>query len=549
MSNGQTPIVNLRQKRMRLWRTKSKIVNRPVHDFIIIGSGIGGLTAAALLAKRGFKVLTLEASYVPGGCASSYLVKRDGQKFIFESGATTIVGLDEHQPLKNLERELGITFPVVELSPSMTIHTGGKTVTRYKEPSRWVQECYEKFFADTDVPFQKVDAFWQQVFRLSDFVWRVSERNRAFPPTRWQDYLELLKKNPITDFPNLRFLFRSTLSVIQQYGLDKSPAFVAFCNEQLMITAQATTEKVAMLYAAPCLSYTSSANFYAYGGMIKIAETLVQSLQQNGGEIQYREPVTSIERISNTFRLTTETGKTFDAANVVSNATIWNMMSMTSGAMQQHFEKLSQKFSFGWGALTMSLAVKDTLDKNLTLHHQFILDKKIPHCDSDSFFVSLSMPDDTERQPDGVRLLAVSTHTGVERWVNENPNYDTEKKEVEAFILNQLEVRLPGFKKENIIFKTVSTPKSWQDWTWRKFGRVGGIPNTMDKTILDLVGAETGFEGLYLVGDTVYPGQGIAGVCLSGQNAVHRILQRVPLPNRNPSLPLRETTTQANAAT
>jgi phytoene dehydrogenase-like protein len=56
---------------------------------------------------------------------------------------------------------------------------------------------------------------------------------------------------------------------------------------------------------------------------------------------------------------------------------------------------------------------------------------------------------------------------------------------------------------------------------------VGGIPNTMSKKVWELVGAQTPFKGLYLVGDTVYPGQGIAGVCLSGQNAVHRIKESV----------------------
>jgi phytoene dehydrogenase-like protein len=51
------------------------------------------------------------------------------------------------------------------------------------------------------------------------------------------------------------------------------------------------------------------------------------------------------------------------------------------------------------------------------------------------------------------------------------------------------------------------------------------VPNTLERKIFDLQGAVTPFKGLYLVGDTVYPGQGIAGVCLSGQNAVYRIMQ------------------------
>ncbi len=509
-------------------------------DFIVIGSGIGGLSAASLLAKEGFRVLTLEASYVPGGCASSYVVKRNGQKFVFESGATTIVGLDEHQPLYNLARELDIQFPVVELNPSMTVHIGEKRLTRFKDKEQWITECYKQFFEGTSVPFKNVRQFWRLVFHLSDFVWKVSERNRTFPPKSLRDLFSLWEQNRLADFPKLLFLFRSTYDIIQRYGLHASNDFIRFCNEQLMITAQATVKDVAFLYAAPCLSYTNSSNYYAYGGMIKLAETLVEKYKSLGGEILYREPVKLIERTGNGgFKVTTETGQVFNAQNIVSNATIWNMAYLTKGRISQYFQHLSRKFKFGWGAFTMSLAVKNTLPDDLTLHHQFILDEKIPLCDSDSFFVSLSMPDDFERQPKGTRLLAISTHTTVERWVEPNPNYDAEKAQVAEFILNALEQKLDGFKKEHIIFKNVSTPKSWQDWTYRRFGRVGGIPNTMSRKVWELVSAQTPFKGLYLVGDTVYPGQGIAGVCLSGQNAVHRIKQsvlRMPAPVQEPAV-------------
>jgi C-3',4' desaturase CrtD len=509
-------------------------------DFIIIGSGIGGLSAASLLAKEGFRVLTLEASYVPGGCASSYVVKRDGQKFVFESGATTIVGLDEHQPLYNLARELDIAFPVVELTPSMTIHVGGKRLTRFKDKEQWITECYKQFFEGTSVPFKNVRQFWRLVFHLSDFVWKVSERNRTFPPKSLRDLFSLWEQNRLADFPKLLFLFRSTYDIIQRYGLHVSDDFIRFCNEQLMITAQASVKDVAFLYAAPCLSYTNNSNYYIYGGMIKLAETLVEKYKSLGGEILYRKLVKLIERTGNGgFKVTTETGQVFKAQNIVSNATIWNMAYLTKGRISQYFQHLSRKFKFGWGAFTMSLAMKNTLPDDLTLHHQFILDEKIPLCNSDSFFVSLSMPDDFERQPKGTRLLAISTHTTVERWVEPNPNYDAEKAQVAEFILNALEQKLDGFKKEHIIFKNVSTPKSWQDWTYRRFGRVGGIPNTMSRKVWELVSAQTPFKGLYLVGDTVYPGQGIAGVCLSGQNAVHRIKQsvaHVPAPVQEPAV-------------
>ena len=73
-------------------------------QIIVIGSGMASLTAAALLANDGYKVLVLEQNYLPGGCVSSYYRKG----FIFEAGATTLVGLDDNMPLKYMLDKTGI---------------------------------------------------------------------------------------------------------------------------------------------------------------------------------------------------------------------------------------------------------------------------------------------------------------------------------------------------------------------------------------------------------------------------------------------------------
>jgi len=41
------------------------------YDVVVVGAGIGGLTAAALLAKRGLQVLLVEQHYLPGGCCGA----------------------------------------------------------------------------------------------------------------------------------------------------------------------------------------------------------------------------------------------------------------------------------------------------------------------------------------------------------------------------------------------------------------------------------------------------------------------------------------------
>lgn len=111
------------------------------YDAVIIGSGMGGMSTAALLANDGYNVLILEQALHPGGCSSSY--PRKG--YVFESGATTLIGFDENQPLKWLENKTGIHIPREELSPSMKVRMGEDTITRYKDKNEWIREAGRVF--------------------------------------------------------------------------------------------------------------------------------------------------------------------------------------------------------------------------------------------------------------------------------------------------------------------------------------------------------------------------------------------------------------------
>ena len=71
---------------------------------IVIGSGLGGLTAAALCARAGFRVLVLERNDSFGGAATVY--RHNG--LAIEARCTEIDGLDEDDPKTGLIRSLGL---------------------------------------------------------------------------------------------------------------------------------------------------------------------------------------------------------------------------------------------------------------------------------------------------------------------------------------------------------------------------------------------------------------------------------------------------------
>ena len=79
------------------------------YDIIIIGAGLGGLTAGAKLAKEGKKVLLVEQHKRPGGCATTFKRK----EFTFEVGLHEMDGIKDVDMKMKIFRELGV-FEKVE---------------------------------------------------------------------------------------------------------------------------------------------------------------------------------------------------------------------------------------------------------------------------------------------------------------------------------------------------------------------------------------------------------------------------------------------------
>lgn len=473
------------------------------------GSGFGALTAAALLAKRGLKVGVLEQAKYPGGCASSY--KRKG--YWFETGATTLVGLDEGMPLRHLLDATGIQVPVQPLEPSMQVHLpDGQVLTRYKNLDEWITEA-ERVFGKHN---QRL--FWEHCYNISQGVWRTSLQQRSFPFSNLKDFALSVSRVRPAQLKLLRGAFRTMEDVLKQYGLLQNKLFVDFVNEQLLITAQNRLHEVNELFGATALCYTLYSNYYVPGGLINLVKPVVDYITQNGGEVIYGQQVERISRREGGYHIATKKGN-FTSRFVISGIPLNNTLDLFSDKQLQkrlqHHVMHSEQLN---GAFTMGLVLQGQ-EPPAVLHHQVHVPEGLPLIGSKSVFISFSHPDDRQRAPAGELVASVSTHVQHPQQSHIQNKQVIEEAVVEALAKHGI------LKRAHIKLQQSATPGAWLFWTGRAFGAVGGYPQYRHIKPWQMKDARLDHKGAYLCGDTVYPGQGIVGVCLSGIIAAEKLLQ------------------------
>src|SRR4028118_7628 len=111
---------------------------------VVIGAGIGGLTAGALLARRGYKGLELDQAFVPGGCAST----SNRRGFPFVVGATQVAGLEPGGIHKRIFDELEIDLPAATpCDPACAVFLPGETepINVWRDPEKWAAERQRQF--------------------------------------------------------------------------------------------------------------------------------------------------------------------------------------------------------------------------------------------------------------------------------------------------------------------------------------------------------------------------------------------------------------------
>ena len=481
-----------------------------VYDYLIIGAGSAGLAIGQLLEKLGKKVLLLESHIYAGG-SSSYF-KRD--KFVFDVGATTLSGLESGRPLDIFQKLTHSHFTTRKIDPGIIYYLNGNFLERSANHQNWVNN-FESFF---NVKNSK--AFWDKEKKLHDSAWKISNTFPYFPSLQFKhlpSYLNAQTLSSTTLIPHLL----SPLSAHLSKELKENTEIERFFNEMLYITAQNTMEKTPHLLASMGLFYPEDTHYHL-GGMKGFTDVLAKNLN-----IKYQSEVLNIDHKNNEYITTTKKDKFF-SKNIISTIPVWNTYDLLVDKdilpkkyNADFFEEVKKE---SWSAFTLYFAVPTK--KRNGLYYQIHFDKtEIKSHNIKSFFVSFSHESDSLRAPLGYQTVTISIHLKPEDFFihkRKTESYENLKAKYQNIILEKF-LNVFSYDSNEIQFLNAGTPNTFSRYTKRELGLVGGIPHDIKRIPFKLISPFTNRDSFYLLGDTIFPGQGVAATIQGALNLYNHL--------------------------
>jgi C-3',4' desaturase CrtD len=478
---------------------------------VVVGAGIGGLTTAALLARAGLDVTVLEAHVYPGGCAGTFYHKQ----YRCDAGATLAGGFYPGGPMDLVAKAVGIDqWPAHASEQAMAVHLpGGMSVTRYGDDRRWDE--HTRAFG----PYSR--AFWQWQERTADALWDLALRTPPWPPQSFGETRELVADGLgwLSADPFRRLnpsLLADALRPVAAHLQGAPPA-------QLLIAAQTTSAHANALYGASALDLPRRGVVHLRGGIGTIAEALAAAVRAHGGKVLHRQEVTKIVvEHGRTVAVETKRGDTFPADLVVANLPPWNLAALLGDAAPPKLRALPEQPEDGWGAFMVYVGFDaSSVPQDGVLHHQVVA--REPLAEGNSVYLSLSPAWDDGRAPGGKRALTISTHTALKPWWQlrrwDPRRYELRKQYYVDRMLTAAEVAVPRLREASALVMP-GTPVTFQRFTRRAWGWVGGFPQTN----LLRAWAPRLLPDVWMVGDSIFPGQSTAAVALGGMRVARSIL-------------------------
>jgi prolycopene isomerase len=469
------------------------------YDAIIIGAGLGGLSCAAFLARDGFKPLVIEQHNKPGGYATSFTRIADGETFSCEFSLHALTGYT--QSVK-LYEQLGvrdkITFVPHEHSwcsvfPDFTLDLPVCDL-------EYIEEILVEKFPHEESGLSEYMNCWKNlVVDMENYL-------------KWNTPLLLI---PFIH-PNMWKISNKTLAdVLDEYIQDQT--LKTILSQGCALTLPPSQIPAAYLLMNLAFYYTYGA-FYIQGTSQSLSNTLVEVIQDSGGDVILGTKVTEIIlKNRRAVGVKTEDGETYYGNAVVSNASVPQTFGelIPKSKVPFLYNKLSSyqvsPSTFNvWLGLNQDIT-NEIPSSNVTIYPGYNLEESYEAgiaCDPEKailFVLNYGKIIDGF-SPEGYSTILLCMGNGFEHWkkyeadyfAGNKDAYYAEKDRITEILISKAEEHLLPGLSQMIVMKEASTPLTNVRFTLNPQGAIVGYDNTMDYYGLRRLGSRTPIKRLYL---------------------------------------------------
>lgn len=484
---------------------------------VVVGAGIGGMSAATHLARQGMRVTVVEKNKRPGGRFD--VLERDGHRF--DAGPTLLV------------------MPLIYESEFASL---GADMNELLDLRR-VDPTYHLFFDDGSK------------LALTSDLCALESQLEAIERGSFQGLLRYLEEGcrhyhvgvsklvyrdfrKATDFFNLRNLplLTQLKPMVPHYRhmarFFDSPRLKAAFTFQDVYMGLSPFEAPATFSMTP-YSELAHGVWYPMGGMCQVVAALTQLAESAGVEFEYRSPVASIDVVDDRARgVVLERGRFIEADAVVANADLPYVYDRLLPPSQAARKLAGKRFScsvvsFFWGV--------DKPYPDLPPHSLFLADDY--RANFDSIIDDLTLPEnptvyvhsparlDPAMAPPGQDTIIGIAPVG---HLGENGDQDWSgiRDRARETLLGKLATIGAPDLAEHIKFETSFNPLSWRKrYNLMKGSTHGLCHNLSQLAYLRPHNRHSRYKNLYFVGASTHPGTGVPTAMVCGRLVATRLLE------------------------
>lgn len=496
------------------------------YDSIIIGSGMGGLATAAILAKEGQKVLVLEKHYTAGGF--THIFKRKGYEwdvgihYIGDVQKPTSVVKKTFDYVSNAQlkwADMGTVYDKIII--------GEKTYDFVKGTQNFKEKLHSYFPNDKKAIDQYINLVFEATKASQSFY-----MEKAVPKI-----ISILFGNKMRK-AFLKFSDKTTYEVLA--GLTKNKELIKVLCGQYGDYGLSPKKSSFTMHASVARHYFSGGSF-PIGGSSQIAKTIDKVIENNGGTIIISACVEKIIiRNNKACGVLMNDGKTLYAKNIVSNIGIINTYKklipnkhVIQHQLNNHLQKVTPSVSHACLYIGLNGSPEElNLPKtNLWIYpkdldHDACVERYINDINAEFPVVYVSFPsakdpDWSNRYPgkstiDIITLLPYNIFENWEgtKWMKRGEDYNSLKEKIAKRLLNELYKQVPQVK-DKIDCYELSTPLTTKHFVNYTKGEIYGLDHTPKRFRQRFLKPRTPIKNLFLTGQDIVSA-GVAGALFSG---------------------------------